>query len=292
MLSLGPARALIDQSYAEFVAEVPEELRAAARELPHLLGLSSRAELSWSDADIEPVVLSLPTLLLTRRRRPIAAKLRESAQRAHLFALISALIQAGLDEGSLTIDARMDGLLLAVERQRHRALAELRLLGADRNSSFMTAERETRGAAATEREIFAGRSEAELPSYVAICCAKQSLAFPATMAAAVASGAEVDELAHVHDVILGVTLGVAARSEVIGRSERERAGRSWVAALSRTRERSEAVGELLGVASEAFEHAAAAAEALGSDELAHWARQQIEHIRVLMLRERERASAA
>src|SRR5690606_36116701 len=112
--------------------------------------------------------------------------------------------------------------------QRHRALAELRLLGADRSSSFMTAEREARSAAADEREVFERRREADLPSYVAICCGKQSLAFPATMAAMVASGAELDELGQVHDLILGVTLGIATRSEVNERSEREREGRSWV----------------------------------------------------------------
>jgi hypothetical protein len=289
MHSLGSARAIIDQSYEKFVAGLPEELRDTASQLPRVLGLSARATISWCDAVADPVVLSLPTLVLTQLRRPVSAQLRASAQRAHLFATISALLQARLDDGSLAVDSQIDALLLALERQRHRALAELRLLGADRSSSFMTAEREARSAAADERDVFDRRREADLPSYVAICCGKQSLAFPATVAAMVASGAELEELGHVHDLILGVTLGVATRSEVIGRSERE--GRSWVVALAGERDRIEVIGDLLGLAADAFERAAAAARALGADELAHWARQQAEQLRT-QLRERRRASAA
>jgi hypothetical protein len=291
MHSLGSARALVDQSYEEFVAQAPADLRAAARQLPRLLGLTSRDEVGWSDAVAEPVMLGLPTLLLKQIRRRVSPQLRASAQRAHLFAMISALIQERLDDRSLAVDDQIDALLLVIERHRHRALAELRLLGADRNSSFVTAEREARSASARELSIFAGQSEADIPKFVAICCGKQSLAFPATMAAVAAAGAELDEIGHVHDVILGVTLGLATRSEVVNRSELEDTGRSWVVALSRQRERSEVISELLDVAAGAFEKAAAAASALGAEELLGWAHQQAEQLRA-QLRERGRASAA
>lgn len=282
MHSLDLARVTIERHYEEFVAELPEDLRDAARELPKALELASQAK--WADT----VILGLPTLLLTQLARPIALKLRASAQRAHLFAMIGARINERLDDGRLAVDARIDALLLAIERQRHRGLAELRLFGADRKSSLTTAERETRSAAAEEREIFAGRSEAELPRYVAICCGKHSLAFPATNAALVAAGAGLDELERVHDVILGVTLGLAARSEVLERSEREQAGRSWVVALSSELGQARAEGELLELALDAFERAARAAKTLGADELSRWARLQAEQARS----QRGRASAA
>jgi hypothetical protein len=284
-------RAAIDQSYEEFVNDLPDELRSVARQLPQLLGLTTRPGVSWSDAVAEPVLLGLPTLLLGALAARVKPELRASAQRAHLFAMITALIHERVDDGRVEVDDQLDALLLAIERQRHRALAELRFLGADRNTSFMAAEREARSATAAERDVFDRRSEAKLPSFVAICCGKHSLAFPATMAAVVAAGAELDELGHVHEVILGVMLGVAARSEVAERSERARANRSWVVALGVERERSEVLGELVELAAAAFERAAASALALAALGLAGWAQQQAELIRT-QLRDRRHATAA
>jgi hypothetical protein len=232
-----------------------------------LLGLS-RAGVSWTEAVADPLLLGLPTLLLTELARPVSAELCATAQRAHLFAMISAVIHERLDDRKIELDERIDALLLAIERQRSRALAELRLLGADRNTSFMAAEREARSAAAAERDVFERRSAASLPSYVAICCGKHSLAFPATMAAVVAAGAQFEELGHVHDVILGVMLGVAATREV---SERARSERSWVVALAGERDLAEAAAELLDLAAISFERAAASAEALELAELVRWA---------------------
>lgn len=289
MQSLDPARVAIDQSYEEFIDELPDELRSAARELPLLLGLTTRAGVCWTDAVAEPVILGLPTLLLGALAARIKPELRASAQRAHLFAMITAMIHERVDNGSVEVDGQLDALLLAIERQRHRALAELRLLGADRNASFMAAERETRSATAAERAVFERRSEAKLPNYVAICCGKHSLAFPATMAAVVAAGADLDELGHVHEVILGVMLGVAARGELLERSERARANRSWVVALTVDRERAEVVGEMVDLAAGAFTRAAASARALGADELARWAQQQADQLRT-QLRDRRHAA--
>jgi hypothetical protein len=276
---LGSAREAIDQCYEEFVNELPEELRTTARHLPLLLGLSTRTGVSWIDAVEQPVLLSLPTLLLSQLSRPVSPELSASTQRAHLFAMISAVIHERLDDGSVEVDTRIDAILLAVERQRHRGLAELRLLGADRSTSFMGAEREARNAAASERDVFEGRSEAELPSYVAICCGKHSLAFPATMAAVVAAGAELEELAHVHDLILGVMLGVAARREVTERRERARAGRSWIVALTGEGDAAEVIGQLFELAGSSFERAATAAAVLGIGELGSWAQWQAEQVR-------------
>jgi len=287
--SLDPARVAIDQSYEEFIDELPDELRSAARELPLLLGLTTRAGVCWTDAVAEPVILGLPTLLLGALAARIKPELRASAQRAHLFAMITAMIHERVDNGSVEVDGQLDALLLAIERQRHRALAELRLLGADRNASFMAAERETRSATAAERAVFERRSEAKLPNYVAICCGKHSLAFPATMAAVVAAGADLDELGHVHEVILGVMLGVAARGELLERSERARANRSWVVALTVDRERAEVVGEMVDLAAGAFTRAAVSARALGADELARWAQQQADQLRT-QLRDRRHAA--
>ena len=289
MQSLDPARVAIDQSYEEFIDELPDELRSAARELPLLLGLTTRAGVCWTDAVAEPVMLGLPTLLLGALTARIKPELRASAQRAHLFAMITAMIHERVDNGSVEVDGQLDALLLAIERQRHRALAELRLLGADRNASFMAAERETRSATAAERAVFERRSEAKLPNYVAICCGKHSLAFPATMAAVVAAGADLDELGHVHEVILGVMLGVAARGELLERSERARANRSWVVALTVDRERAEVVGEMVDLAAGAFTRAAASARVLGADELARWAQQQADQLRT-QLRDRRHAA--
>jgi hypothetical protein len=280
-------RAAIDQTYASFLAELPSSLVTAAERLPRWLGLASRGDVGWSEVFHDLPILGLPTYFLSETMVEFGDEIRSCAQRAHLFALIAARITGAIDANAIELDAELEALLGAVERERNRALAELRRHGADRNLNFSMPEREVRSALADERDVFAGRAPATLASYLAISTAKQSLAFPATLAAVSIAGFDCEVLARVHDVVLGTMLGVQIRTDVEAWLESPR-GNSWVTALSGSEVQAEVIQQMLDLSRDAFNRAAEAARDLGATSLMRWARMEATALRELgRLAERE-----
>lgn len=281
-------RAAIDQTYASFLAELPDALVTAAERLPRWLGLANRGDVGWSDVFADLPILGLPTYFSSEATVEFGEDIRACAQRAHLFALIAARITAAIDAETIELDAELEALLGAVERERNRALAELRMRGADRNLNFSTPEREVRSALAEEREVFAGRTPAAIATYLAISTAKQSLAFPATLAAVSISGFDCEVVSQVYDVVLGAMLGVQIRSDVEAWLESPR-GNSWVIALSGgDRAQAEVVQQMLELSRDAFVRAGDAAARLGATSMMRWARMEATALRELgRLAERE-----
>jgi hypothetical protein len=277
-------RAAIDQAYASFLAELPGTLVTAAERLPRWLGLSNRGGVGWSEVFDDLPIVGLPTLFLGEAAVDVGEDIHCSAQRAHLFALIAARINAAVDAGAIELDDELEALLGATERERNRALAELRMRGADRNLNFSLPEREVRSALAEEREVFAGRAPASLAAYLAISTAKQSLAFPATLAGvsvAVVSGLDCNVATGVYDLVLGSMLGVQIRSDVEAWLEAPH-GNSWVTALSGGRSvQIEVIQQMLDLSRDAFNKAADAARELGATSLMRWARMEANAIREL-----------
>lgn len=279
-------RAAIDQAYASFLAELPATLVTAAERLPRWLGLASRGDVGWSEVFDDLPILGLPCFFLTDTTTvEVAEDIRICAQRAHLFALIAARITGAIDTDAIELDGELEALLGAIERERNRALAELRLRGADRNLNFSLPEREVRSALAEEREVLAGRAPASVAAYLAVSTAKQSLAFPATLAAVSVSVAATDldckVLTEVYDVVLGSMLGVQIRTDVEAWLEAPRSS-SWVTALSGGRSvQIEVVQQMLDLSRDAFNKAADGARELGATSLMRWARLEANAIREL-----------
>jgi hypothetical protein len=277
-------RAAIDQAYASFLAELPAALVTAAERLPRWLGLASRGDVGWSEVFDDLPILGLPSFFLGDTSTvEVAEDICGCAQRAHLFALIAARVTGAIDAEAIELDNELEALLGAIERERNRALAELRLRGADRNLNFSLPEREVRSALADEREVFAGRVPATLAAYLTISTAKQSLAFPATLAAVSATVVELDcdVMSGVYDVVLGSMLGVQIRSDVEAWLEAPRS-RSWVVALSGGRSvQIEVIQQMLDLSRDAFNKAADAARGLGATSLMRWARLEANAIREL-----------
>jgi hypothetical protein len=279
-------RAAIDQAYASFLAELPATLVTAAERLPRWLGLASRGDVGWSEVFDDLPILGLPSFFLGDTTTvEVGEEIRGCAQRAHLFALIAARITGAIDADAIELDGELEALLGATERERNRALAELRLRGADRNLNFSLPEREVRSALADEREVLAGRVPATLAAYLTISTAKQSLAFPATLAAVSVSVAAKDldckVLSGVYDVVLGSMLGVQIRSDVEAWLEAPRSS-SWVTALSGGRTAQiEVLQQMLDLSRDAFNKAADAARELGATSLMRWARLEANAIREL-----------
>jgi hypothetical protein len=285
-------RAAIDQTYASFISDLPETLVTAAERLPRWLGLASRGDVSWSEVFDDLPILGLPTYFLTETTVEFDEDIRASAQRAHLFAVIAARITGAVDAKAIELDDELEALLGATERERNRALAELRLRGADRNLNFSLPEREVRSALADERDVFAGRAPATLATYLAISTAKQSLAFPATLAAVSTASFDCEVFSQVYDVVLGSMLGVQIRSDVEAWLEAPRSN-SWVTALSGGRRAQlEVIDQMLELSRDAFNKAADAARSLGASSMMRWARMEASALRELgRIAERERGLA-
>jgi hypothetical protein len=278
-------RAAIDQAYASFLTELPATLVAAAERLPRWLGLASRGDVGWSEVFDDLPILGLPSFFLADATVEVAEDIRGCAQRAHLFALIAARITSAIDADAIELDGELEALLGATERERNRALAELRLRGADRNLNFSLPEREVRSALADERKVLAGHAPATLAAYLTISTAKQSLAFPATLAAVSVAVAAADldcqVLSGVYDVVLGSMLGVQIRSDVEAWLEAPRSS-SWVTALSGGQSAQiEVIQQMLDLSRDAFSKAADAARELGATSLMRWARLEANAIREL-----------
>jgi hypothetical protein len=275
-------RAAIDQAYASFLAELPATLVTAAERLPRWLGLASRGDVGWSDVFEDLPILGLPSMFLAEATVDVGEDIHRCAQRAHLFALIAARITGAVDADTVELDEELEALLGATERERNRALAELRLRGADRLLNFSVPEREVRAALADERSVFAGRLPATIADYLTISTAKQSLAFPATLAAVSVSVSDMDckVATGVYDVVLGSMLGVQIRSDVEAWLESPRRN-SWVNALSGGRATIDVIQQMLDLSRDAFNKAADAARELGATSLMRWARMEANSIREL-----------
>jgi hypothetical protein len=273
------SRAAIDRAYTSLYTELPTGLVGAARRLPRRLGLASRDDVGWGEVFEDTPILGLPTLLLGEGGREVDEKLRACTQRAHVFALLAARIDAGVDAGQLELDEELDGVLRGIERERNRALAELRMLGGDRKLSFTLPEREVRTALAREREILTGEASATLADYLTLSTAKQNLAFPAIFAAGTVLDLTLEEVAAVHELILGIMLGIQIRDDVERWLEEDDKDSTWVAALSSGRcSPLELVTELLRLSRDAFERGAGAASELGVEVLRCWASSEAEAI--------------
>jgi hypothetical protein len=276
-------RAAIDQAYASFLADLPAKLVTAAERLPRWLGLASRGDVGWSEVFDDLPILGLPSLFLAESTVEVGEDIHRCAQRAHLFALIAARITAAVDADTIELDDELESLLGATERERNRALAELRLRGADRLLNFSMPEREVRSALADERAVFANRLPASLANYLTISTAKQSLAFPATLAAVSVAVSDMDckVATGVYDIVLGSMLGVQIRSDVEAWLEAPRRN-SWVTALSGGRApQIEVIQQMLDLSRDAFNKAADAARDLGATSLMRWARMEANAIREL-----------
>ena len=283
-------RETIDYIYEAFVSGLPPSQRATARALPLVLGLSEDPECSWGAAFDDVAYLGLPMLVLLESDSYVSEDICIASLRAHMFSMLASLIHARFDSAQLEPCAELCGVLLALERERDLIVASLCELGGRPGLDCHVAEREARDAQARERAMFGGARPVGMDDYVAVTVAKHSPAFAAVLAAAAAADFGVHELGHLHELVLGVNLGLAARDEVRDWFERAQYGRSWAALLA-TCERScaEVIRSLLELAASSFAKAGAAGQALGAVEFADWAQRQAQLIEVLLGR-REQAS--
>ncbi|MEZ4297882.1 MAG: hypothetical protein R3B70_23195 [Polyangiaceae bacterium] len=177
---LGSRRRTIDDTYAEMLAELPTELRAEGRDLPHRLGLAGPLG-SWEDFILMAPNRDLPRYAAEDPRRPGQQLLAEDAVdsylRAHHYAGIFGLIADRLADGQVP---RSRGLV----RLRDRALESWTLTlsvatGSPHRARALVASalRSLRWGNAQERLALArakkhGSGTLSTSKYVALTCAK------------------------------------------------------------------------------------------------------------------------
>lgn len=273
----------IDRIYASFVSELPADLAAVALDLPHRLGLTPHPGTPWSRIFNNPAVLGLPMLLLLRA----PDELRRSATAAHLFAIIGAFGMDRIDDGQIAVGLRERAILERVRRARDAALAPLLATAPACGFDFAWGERLTAESVAEERATASGSEPATMARYLAISWKKQGLAFPAALVAAAAAGFSPDDQRRVLAVVAGAALGLQYRDDVVDWVDDLAQGFAWAPAMfARPVQRAAhetlaarlhvegGLVQLLDMASEAFGSAADAAQSLGAEVLAAWAREQ------------------
>ena len=80
---------LIDELYGGFVAALPLEVQAVARDLPHVLGLAPVTGTSWSKVFNHQVTLAAPSLVAEAFPR-LTPELIRNATLAHALSVIEA----------------------------------------------------------------------------------------------------------------------------------------------------------------------------------------------------------
>jgi hypothetical protein len=280
-----PVHAAIDRIHDRFVADLPDDLAAIARDLPHRLGLTPHAGTPWSRVFNNPAVLGFPMLLLAG----VSGELRDSAAAAHLLAIIGAFGMDRIDDGQVVVGLRERALIERIRRARDAALAPLLARVPAFTADYAWGERVTAESVADERATAEGRAPATLERYLAVSWKKQGLAFPASLAAAAAAGLSPAALRRVEAVVAGAALGLQYRDDVVDWLDDHAQGFAWAPALFVQRSAEldtdslaaqlHARGglvHLLEMSRDAFASAADAATALGAEALAGWAREQAE----------------
>ncbi|MCB9706104.1 MAG: hypothetical protein H6711_29885 [Myxococcales bacterium] len=286
LLSTQVAHDGIDRSYSRFTAGLKPDVAAAARDLPRRLGLAEVPNLPWSELAEELPLLALPALLGRSERLELPREVLRAASEAHVFACLGALGIDGIRRRLIDEDAAAVAAVYELHRARDRALGIV--VGSRESLDYAAAEALRREALADEELALAGREAATRGRYRMIALKKESLAFPAPLAAAAAAGWSAADRARVDAVVGGVALGIALRRDAAEWAEDHLRGASWAVALL-----AEAIGprirradvasltsylhaagvivELLKMASRALTSAAEAARDLGARELASWA---------------------
>jgi hypothetical protein len=283
-----PAHALIDATYECFVATLPPAQAAVARGLPCRLGLSPLADVPWSLVFNNVAVLGFPALLFGETSREVDREVIACALRAHMFAMIAAFGEDRITDGQIVPDAELQAVLASLAAERDRALAELVERGAVISLDYRDARRETEDASAEEQATFAKQIQTVIERYRGISRGKQALAFPASLAAASAAGFGPEEIEHVRELLLGCTLGLQYRDDVVDWLDDRHCGGAWAVcllddpagteqlsdeAVARQLDEQRVLVEMLKMSRDEFARAARAALSLGARSLSRWAAQ-------------------
>jgi hypothetical protein len=228
---------MIDALYAGYVNALPAPLRAAARELPHVLKLAPAPGKSWSEVFSNAVTLEAPRLLADGLESARPEQVR-TAVLAHGLAVIEAFGQDRIADRQVTSTPLLLELLSKFREDRDALLHELWPASV---ADARAADQETQAAILEERSLLSRISAVTFAEYRRISLSKQAVGFPATVALAHAVGAPAARVEQLKRILSGVWLGLQFEDDAGDwEDDWRRGGGAW--AVSLARRRLEAVG--------------------------------------------------
>lgn len=295
-MSTTACHALIDAAYSKFLASLPSHLLRLARNLPAHLQLSPIADVPWSMVFNNIAVLGFPALLFGETSRAVDPELTRCALRAHMFAMIAAFAEDRITDGQIDAGRELVELIEAIAAERDGALAQLAARGGVAEVDYDEARELTESAAADEQAMFGDAIPARVDHYREVSRGKQALAFPASLAAARAAGFDAEDLRRVEALLLGCTLGLQYRDDVVDWLDDHRGRGAWAVllldtpagtldALERQLDEQRVLVDMLEMSRDEFASAARAARELGASSLARWAAGQAAITHELAVRE-------
>lgn len=294
----------IDALYAAAVETLPEELQAAARQLPFTLKLAPAPDINWSEVFNHEVTLQAPALFAEAMPGATPAQIRDAVL-AHMLAVIEAFGNDRIQDGQIQGSDRLQDLLAYLRMARDRAILRL----TDEMDPFAAADRETRDAILTERALLNRAEVSTFPQYEAISLGKQSVGFPATLALARAAGLGKAEITSIERTLACVWLGLQFEDDVLDWEDDWRQGGAWVVCLARgqrshfrSNERptvpnalqhfvleTRVLPHMLGLARRKYRAVRRRATILRARKLASWAEQRERHVASLARMETKHA---
>lgn len=282
---------LIDDLYAQLLETLDAPTRGVAARLAYTLGLAPSPAVRWSRVFFNELTLGLPLFLMDAMPGLDPATLHDAIA-AHFFGIVAAFAVDRIEDGQIQRPSpELLRVIDAVRAERDRCLDRIGPGPADPFFDFQLAEQATAAAAAAERKTLRERTSVSFEVYEQNALDKQHAAFPAAMRLALAAGFEEARIALVRRAIFGVVMALQMRDDASDWREDLAEGGSWAACLmnpgdtesararldlAETGRRVLSSGILARMVARGRDYVLetrSAAEELGAERLASWARQ-------------------
>lgn len=303
-------RQKLDELYEAFCEDLPVELRACARDLPHQLQMAPASGTRWSDVFGHEVTFAAPALFAEAMPRVSTMQVRD-AMLAHALAVIDGFATDRMEDSQVPRSSKLAELIVQVRAARDRALGRV-LAQRDEATSFAVSHARMIAGVRAEGRVFGGCDRADFVRYERIAAAKTAPGIPASVALARAAGFREAECRAVSKTLESIWLGMQYHDDVVDWEDDYRRGNAWAALLAeevasdRTLQKhrherdgarkvvleSGILGAMLGRSFRHFRAARRRGEALGVRGLASWAKSKEEHAEMLAHAECQNAGYA
>ena len=300
----------LDELYAAFCETLPQPLRVGARELPYRLGMAISPDVPWSQVLGHEVTFAAPALFAEAMPQIAPAKVRDAVL-AHSLAVIDGFGTDRIEDRQIPVSAEICDILAEIRRARDRALTRVAGPAGNQGLDFAQAQREMLDAIHDEHRIMAEHQSVDFAHYERLARGKTAIGLPASIALARSAGWSASECGAIAKTLSSVWLGMQYHDDVIDWEDDFKRDSAWAIVLAGHVSSAELApgmtdydsmrklvfesGILARMLERSFRHFRAArkrAEALGTRELAGWARTKENYAMLLAQEERRNSGYA
>ncbi len=222
---------LIDSVFDEFSSLLGDGLREAAEELPELLEMAP-AGTAWSSIYAHPLPLAAPACVADPRKSLPEPIVRE-AVKAHMMAVIEAVVRERREIGAIKMTRRLEDLLVQFRLYRDRAAANIPGNGGAPSAAFDFALQHLEQVLSLEAQLHEDQGPANLAVYERFAAGKHAPWLPASDLLAQACGWPRARRLQLRELIVAVGVGWRAYADVVEWEAAETHGVSWAVLLAR-----------------------------------------------------------